>query len=309
MDNNNELLSQNKQLTSSPFHPITFNQKQFFIKRDDLLHPYFSGNKARKFAYYLKHNFNGISKVIGYGSVQANSLYSLAALAKLRNWHLDFYCKPIPKWLIENPIGNYEGALSLGANIIEVDTLTANLEDYVVKKTQPLSNSELFIPEGGRCHLASSGVELLAMEIIQDCNKHKLENPIVMLPAGTGTTALFLQRFLPYQVLTCACVGKKAYLEQQFEELEPDSTKWPHIISTKKNYHFGKLYPEFFKLWQDIKQQTQIEFDLLYDPLGWLSLQEYLNKKPTERPIVYIHQGGLKGNESMLPRYRRKYST
>ncbi|RHW77941.1 1-aminocyclopropane-1-carboxylate deaminase/D-cysteine desulfhydrase [Colwellia sp. RSH04] len=309
MNKSNELFNESKQLNSSPLERINFNNKQFFIKRDDLLHPYFSGNKARKFAYYLHHDFNPITKVIGYGSVQANSLYSLAALAKLKGWQLDFYCKPIPTWLKATPLGNYAGALSLGANIIEVNELSSNLETHVESINQHLAQSELLIPEGGRSHLASSGVKQLALEIIQDCQKQKIENPLIMLPAGTGTTALFLQRFLPYQVLTCACVGKNEYLEKQFQSLEPNSSRWPTILSTSKSYHFGKLYPEFFSIWQSLKAQTEIEFDLLYDPLGWLTLEEYLTKTPTLRPIIYIHQGGLKGNESMLPRYHRKYDT
>jgi 1-aminocyclopropane-1-carboxylate deaminase/D-cysteine desulfhydrase-like pyridoxal-dependent ACC family enzyme len=48
-----------------------------------------------------------------------------------------------------------------------------------------------------------------------------------------------------------------------------------------------------------------IEFDLLYDPVGWLILLE--NPEIFQKPTLYIHQGGLIGNESMLARYQRKY--
>jgi 1-aminocyclopropane-1-carboxylate deaminase len=48
-----------------------------------------------------------------------------------------------------------------------------------------------------------------------------------------------------------------------------------------------------------------VEFDLLYDPHGWLTLLE--NPEIFKMPILYIHQGGLIGNESMLARYIRKY--
>ena len=39
--------------TNSPIEKINFNNKNFFIKRDDLLNKDFSGNKARKFYYFL----------------------------------------------------------------------------------------------------------------------------------------------------------------------------------------------------------------------------------------------------------------
>jgi 1-aminocyclopropane-1-carboxylate deaminase len=49
-----------------------------------------------------------------------------------------------------------------------------------------------------------------------------------------------------------------------------------------------------------------VEFDLLYDPHGWLTLLE--NPELFDNPLLYIHQGGLLGNESMLKRYERKYN-
>ncbi len=167
----------------------------------------------------------------------------------------------------------------------------------------------LFVPEGGRCQLAKHGITQLATELKQFSKERELKEPVVMLPSGTGTTALFLQSSLPFKVLTCACVGGNDYLKTQFTELEPDASNWPTLLPTTKKYHFGKLYPEFYQVWQQLKQQTQIEFDLLYDPLGWLTLLEYLNTTSTEQDIIYIHQGGLVGNQSMLPRYQRKYDS
>jgi len=131
------------------------------------------------------------------------------------------------------------------------------------------------------------------------------------LPSGTGTTALFLQKAFVGMgatrptVYTCPCVGDSDYLKKQFLELESDEKKHPKILSLEKKHHFGKLYRENYKIWLKLQQQTGVVFDLLYDPLGWRTLlahPEVLNK-----PILYIHQGGLLGNESMLPRYERKY--
>ncbi|MFT6987384.1 MAG: 1-aminocyclopropane-1-carboxylate deaminase [Psychromonas sp.] len=297
-------------LAPSPVQRVNMAGFTFFIKRDDLLNPYFSGNKARKFAYFLNNDFPAIKKIIGHGSVQANSLYPLAALAKLKGWQLDFYVNNIPRWLKQSPNGNYRAALALGTNIIEVDksalTEGANLDSFMRSKAQQLAPDTLFIPEGGRSKNAKQGIAVLAAEIQLFCQQQSLQSPIIMLPSGTGTTALFLQSLLPYKVFTCACVGDKQYLTQQLSELESDLSAWPTILPSAKRYQFGKLYPEFYQIWLQLKQQTNIEFDLLYDPLGWLTLLAYLKKKRVDQPIIYIHQGGLIGNESMLPRYQRK---
>ena len=93
--------------TNSPIEKITFNNNSFYIKRDDLLHKDFSGNKARKFYYFLMNDFPKIKKIISYGSTQANSLYSLSVLAKIKGVKLDFYVNHISSFLKQNHRAGY----------------------------------------------------------------------------------------------------------------------------------------------------------------------------------------------------------
>ena len=61
-------------------------------------------------------------------------------------------------------------------------------------------------------------------------------------------------------------------------------------------------------MWNELMTQGGVEFDLLYDPLGWLTLLDYLDQVCLKDwDILYIHQGGLLGNATMLPRYQRKF--
>ena len=309
--------SNNLVLTKSPVHQVDFKGHRFHIKRDDLLHPLFSGNKARKFYHFidqLKQNIElpegaRIKRIVGYGSVQANSLLSLSALAHLFNLDLDYYCVSIPQWLKANPIGNYKEALRLGANIIQVEkhNVETNLNDYMTSATSTFDENTLFMPEGGRCEFAETGIKSLADELVDYINQQPLKSPLIMLPAGTGTTALYLNKHLPHKVVTCPCVGDSVYLRKQFSQLEPDDRLWPEVIESDKKYHFGKLYPELFEIWKSLKSETNITFDLLYDPFGWLTLLRFLQDANTDHDVIYIHQGGLVGNESMLPRYERKF--
>ena len=126
----------------------------------------------------------------------------------------------------------------------------------------------------------------------------------LFLPSGTGTTALFLQKYLDIEVLTTPCVGDENYLKKQFLELEKDETNHPTILKPKKKYHFGKLYRENFEIYKELKKEINIEFDLLYDPIGWNTLLDNIDEK---YQYLYIHQGGLIGNESMKARYIYKY--
>lgn len=281
--------------TNSPIHEVTFNKQKYFIKRDDLLNPDFSGNKARKFYYYLINDFPNIKKIVSHGSSQSNAMYSLSVLCKLKNWQFDYYVDHTASFLKENPTGNYKYAIKNGMNIIE-----SKLPDFFDKET-------LFINEGGALVQASYGIEVLANEIKLWVSQNNIKNIKIFLPSGTGTTALFLQKFLPFEVLTCACVGNEEYLIKQFESLEKNN--YPTIIKMDKKYHFGKLYKEFYEIHNELLNQTKIEFDFLYDSLGWICFEKYVKQlKEENTTFLYIHQGGIIGNESMYDRYKHKYS-
>ena len=280
--------------TNSPIHEVVFNKQKYFIKRDDLLNSDFSGNKARKFYYYLINDFPDIKKVVSHGSSQSNAMYSLSVLCKLKNWQFDYYVDHTASFLKENPIGNYKYAIKNGMNIIE-----GNLPDFFDKEI-------LFINEGGALVQASHGIEVLANEIKLWVNQNNIKDIKVFLPSGTGTTALFLQKYLPFEVLTCPCVGNEEYLKKQFEVLEKKNH--PLILKIDKKYHFGKLYKEFYEIHNNLLTQTNIEFDLLYDSLGWICFENFVKQlKEANTTFLYIHQGGIIGNESMYDRYKHKY--
>lgn len=294
-------------IAQSPITEHRFEGLAFHLKRDDKLHPHFSGNKARKLMALLEGDFPDVTTLISYGSAQANSLYSFAALAKLRGWNLEFYVDHIPAWLKNYPIGNYRGALELGAQIIETRPLGAAHPREFIECNRNAGADCLVIEEGGRCTLAEPGIKQLAMEILEWIRHQAPQEWVVALPSGTGTTALYLHKHLqPHgvEVLTCPCVGDEAYLREQFLSL--DETSHPTIISPSTKHYFGHLYAEDYQIWQNLLTQTHVEFDLLYDPLMWRLLLPWREAHPVQN-LLYLHQGGLLGNESMLPRYERQF--
>lgn len=280
----------------SHIQSITFEKQHFYLKRDDLIDTDFSGNKARKLYYFLQNDFPDIHKLISYGSAQSNAMYSLSVLAKMKGWDFEYFVDHIADCLKEHPHGNYKAALENGMKIIE--------HGKIVSCDHP--SDVLFIEEGGRQKEAELGIRVLTKEIEEWQAENDLKELNIFLPSGTGTTALFLQKHLPLnKVYTTPCVGDDTYLKKQFLTLEEDESHHPKILSLEKKYHFAKLYKENYKIWLKLQQQTGVEFDLLYDPLGWRVLLTH--PEVFSKPTLYIHQGGVLGNESMLPRYERKY--
>ncbi len=291
-------------ICNSPIEERIFQNQKIYIKRDDLLNSKFSGNKARKFYYFILKDFPDIKKVVSYGSNQSNAMYSLSVLAKAKGWKFEYYVDHISSYLKSNPTGNYKYAIENGMKII--------IGKGKPKRERLENKNTLFIEEGGREERARVGIKILAQEIKLWQQAQGIKNLNIFLPSGTGTTALFLQKSLfefdsrfQAQVYTVPCVGDNLYLKLQFVMLESNLLKHPTIIKPKKKYQFGKLYKESYNIWKRLKDEIGIEFDMLYDPIGWLTLME--NHKILKKPTLYIHQGGLIGNESMLERYKRKY--
>jgi 1-aminocyclopropane-1-carboxylate deaminase/D-cysteine desulfhydrase-like pyridoxal-dependent ACC family enzyme len=283
-------------LFNSSITPFIFRGVEFLVKRDDLLHSDFSGNKARKFYYYFDYltKNNQIKKIISYGSNQSNAMYSMSVLAKKFNLKFDYYVKHLPSYLIENPIGNYKYALMNGMNVIVDEEMVEKLKKNEIK----VDENEIYIKEGGAVKEAEVGIKMLADEL-KGCEDYN-----IFLPSGTGATAYFLQKHFEGRVWTCSCVGDDGFLMEQWSEFGCNIAKCPMILPKHKKFHFGKLYRENYEIWLELKK-AGIEFDLLYDPIGWQVVMDNLDILGNK--ILYIHQGGLRGNESMLQRYQRKF--
>ena len=113
-----------------------------------------------------------------------------------------------------------------------------------------------------------------------------------------------MQKHLSFPVYTCPTVGDSAYLQKQWTMVEPETIHLPIILTAAKKFHYGKLYPELFELWQRLKHEMDVVFDLVYDPVGWSVLLEHLPH--LHGTPIYVHQGGILGNSSMEERYKRK---
>jgi len=283
---------------ASPVQRVQLPYGQCWVKRDDLLHPIFNGNKARKFAYYL-HQLpdSSVKKISSYGGNQSNAMRALAALAQLKNWQFDYYTPPLPRWLRAQPQGNLAAALKNGMQLHEITGQYKHTHD---------ANDCLFIPQGGAEAHAAYGLQQLATELINFIRQQQLNQAAIFLPSGTGTSALYLQQALDIPVFTTPCVGDGAYLQQQFKALLPNTSRFPQIVDGDQKKTFASLHLPWFQLWQELRHHTGIEFDLLYDPKAWQSIKTHNLLQKWD--LIYVHCGGIEGNQTMINRYQRKYT-
>ena len=267
---------------------------KFWLLRDDLL-GLFNGNKARKLHYYLNADLSKFKKIVSYGSSQSNAMYSLSVFARLKGLDFEFVVDHISENLRQNPCGNFKFSLENGMKIYE----NKNRREFALSLCD---ESAIFIEEGVAQSEAEFGFAVQGEFIDRFATTHGRDFDI-FLPSGTGASACYLAKHTKFSVFTTPCVGDRAYLKEQILTL--DKTSKVQILPPPRKFHFGKPYAELYEIWQKARAQTGIEFDLIYDPVGLLTL--LANREKFTNEILYIHQGGILGNISQLARYRYKF--
>jgi len=227
-------------------------------------------------------------------------MLALAAVCKLKGWEYSYYTKPLSHRQKESKIGNFQDALNLGMQHVEVEETL--YRDFIASLRITLDSQSSLVEQGGALVSAREGLELLASEIRSSvANDESLDFRAIATPSGTGTTALFLALALPeYTIYTTPCIGDAAYLKEQMQALNT-IPKNLVILEPDKKYHFAKPYREFYEIYEKLLK-SGVEFDLLYAPGMWLTLL-----KQTKESILYIHSGGVSGNKSMKERYFKKF--
>lgn len=283
----------------------------FSVKRDDQwrltgMGAGISGNKARKLLYFAEDD--KVDEVVAsFGGHQSNAMVAIAALCRERGSRFVYLTKPVPKWLRQNAAGNYARALALGAEFVplrpedyrrledDVGFRESLLEDYCE------TTSIRWIPQGGACSAAERGVRLLAEEIGD-------KNHTVVVPAGTGTTALFLARHSSCEVVAVPCATSAKALRRQMEKLDRATGnfgKFPTLLEGTMKHRFGTPSQRELDVWNELKS-CGLFLDLIYAPHTWDVLLEAVenNLISTTPNILYVHCGGVEGVATQLTRYR-----
>lgn len=283
---------------------VKFRGRNFYIKRDDLLDTCLSGNKFRKLYTLLQTPSSQYTKLISYGGSQSNAMYALSCLCKKKGWEFHYYTKTLPQFLKDGVEGNL--ALSIANGMTLYETEHVDFEAKVQELKQLKEEGCLLVSQGGADVLAKEGVTLLAQEINRWKNEKGLKDLYVVLPSGTGTTALYLQEALEKDIhlYTSVLVGDVAYQNQQWKKLSKGP--YPKVFAHKDKKKFAKPYTEYLQIHKELQESTGIIFDLIYAPRTWIQLLENLDN--TQGNILYIHTGGVSGNETMLERYKHMQS-
>lgn len=262
-----------------------------------------------------------VASGLGLDRGGGSTLAALSAICAARGSTLRYHTvvpKAARKWLKQRIPGNVK--LVDHASMAEYNTARKVAE----ADAETTSN---YVPQGAAWADAEPGVRALARNIEawwQTRPGGGLDIPAalpstsrgldVVLPAGSGATALFLQRHLPPGVIVWAvpCQGDAEGLVKRMEFLDARTGAaaiLPRVLAppTSHAVKFGAVSPNLLASWR-AAAECGVLLDLVYGPVAWGALEE-CGWRPSgvaaERDTLYINTGGHEGIEASLGRYKR----
>ncbi|WP_439130666.1 1-aminocyclopropane-1-carboxylate deaminase/D-cysteine desulfhydrase [Polaribacter sp.] len=277
------------------------------IKREDLIHPFVSGNKFRKLKYNLAEA-KRLQKntLLTFGGAFSNHIVATAVAGNLNNF------KTIGVIRGEELAKDVENTLANNATLREAHKNGMAFEFVSRANYRNKSNSEFIhqlkhkfgdfylIPEGGTNDFAIKGCQ----EIL---TKQDAKFNYICTAVGTGGTiaGLINASFSHQQVIGFPAL-KGDFLKDEIKKLV-SKNNW----SLQTDYHFGgyaKYNQDLITFINNFIKETAILLDPIYTGkmiFGILDLvQKNHFKKGTK--ILAIHTGGLQGIEGFNQKLKRK---
>jgi 1-aminocyclopropane-1-carboxylate deaminase len=268
-----------------------------FIKREDLIHPYVSGNKWRKLKYNLEEARNQNRKtLLTFGGAYSNHIYATSAAAKeagflsigvIRGEELG------EKELNHTLTFAKENGMHL--HFVSREEYRSKDEKSYLQNLKKLFGDFFLLPEGGTNNLAIKGSE----EIVDNTVK---TFDIIGLSVGTGGTISGIisaaetnQKILGFSAL------KGDFLIKEVEELLINySGKTYDNWSIETKYHFGgyaKTKGELLEFIENFENKHNIPLDQVYTGKLMFGIYDKIIKGEFETgsKILAIHTGGLQG--------------
>jgi len=281
---------------------------RLFVKRDELLHPEFGGNKWRK----LKHNLlfarqQHYSTLLTFGGAWSNHIYATAAAGK----HFGFNTIGIIRGELHTPLNPTLKFAELCGMQLHYVTRTEYRQKHQAEflgKLEQQFGQVYILPEGGSNALAVKGCAELVDEVNDSLGhlQHETHNKcfdVICCACGTGATfAGIVTRLQSDQ----AAIGFSAlkggdFLNTEVERFLPlkqKSKNW----RIENRYHFGgyaKVNDELIQFIKDFKQEYNIMLDAVYTGKMFYGLFQMIASGEFEpgTSIVAVHSGGLQGNK------------
>ena len=279
------------------------NDISLTIKREDLIHPFVSGNKFRKLKYnLLQAKAENKTTLLTFGGAFSNHIAAVAFAGKEQDFKTIGIIRGDELFdkIEENPTLKFAQENGMKFEFVSREEYRLKNETSYIEKLNEKFGDFYLVPEGGTNGLAVKGCE----EILTD---EDASFNYVCCAVGTGGTISGLinsaeenQKILGFPAL------KGDFLNDEIR-IFAKKDNW-NLIS---DYHFGgygKINLELIEFINGFFEETKVPLDPIYTGKMVFGVIDLINKNyfPAHSKILLIHTGGLQGIEGMNIKLKQK---
>ncbi len=287
------------------FVSIAFpNNISVTIKREDLLHPFVSGNKFRKLKYnLLQAKAEKQTTLLTFGGAFSNHIAAVAFAGQENGFKTIGIIRgdELGDKINENPTLSFAQNCGMQLEFVSREEYRLKSETTFLGNLKQKFGDFYLVPEGGTNALAVKGCEEILTE-------EDAQFDYVCCAVGTGgTISGIINSILPHQKVLGFPALKGDFLKEEIRNFATNEN-W-ELIS---EYHFGgygKVNPELIEFINRFYATTQIPLDPIYTGkmvYGVINLIEQ-NYFPENAKILLIHTGGIQGIQGMNIKLKNKH--
>lgn len=279
------------------------NEITLHIKREDLIHPFISGNKFRKLKYnLLQAKAEKKSKLLTFGGAFSNHIAAVAYAGKENNLETIGIIRgeELASKILENPTLTFAQNCGMKFEFVTREVYKIKATKTFIENLEERHGDFYLVPEGGANRLAVKGCEEIVT--LEDADFTH-----ICCSIGTGgTISGLINSAKAHQKIIGFPALKGDFLSDDIRKFATNSN-W----EVQLDYHFGgyaKINEELIRFINDFYKQTNIPLDPIYTGKMMFGILDLINKGyfPKGAKIIAIHTGGLQGIEGMNNNLKNK---
>ncbi len=276
---------------------LEYEGVRILVKREDLNHPYVSGNKWWKLKYNLEvAKRTGQDTILTFGGAFSNHIYATAAAAKELNFRSIGVIRGEEVLPLNSTLA-FAMECGMKLHFISRDDYRRKNDESFIEKLKERFGDFIAIPEGGSNSLALKGCAEFTLEKLS-----LIGFDYLCLPIGTGGTMAGIIQGLKGKrnVMGFSALKNGDFLKDEVRRLQQEySAKVYDNWTIQTDFHFGGYARQTPELNQLIERMKRL-FDLPLDPIytgkmvaGVFAMIEK-NLFPKGSTILILHTGGLR---------------
>ncbi|NNE25426.1 MAG: 1-aminocyclopropane-1-carboxylate deaminase/D-cysteine desulfhydrase [Saprospiraceae bacterium] len=265
-----------------------------YLKREDLIHPEFGGNKWRKLKYNLEaFKAGNYKQLITFGGPFSNHIAATASACR----HYNIPCVGVIRGSAldsQNPTLIKAKAHGMALIPVSREAYKLKMDAQEIQAIIAGYPNSYILPEGGTNALAVKGTQ----EITEELNNQIPDIDIILTPIGTGGTAAgIINGAKENQFVYVINSMKNIELENILSTLvKVDRMNWQIV----HDYHFGgfaKSNAELIEFINAFTEDYSISLDPVYTSKMMYALRDMLETGQINsgQKIAAIHTGGIQG--------------